>query len=136
MKQIQFTAAGALFGIMLYKSEAISWFRIQEMFRFDSFRMYGILGSAVAVAALCLRLMKRAHAHSLTGEAVAITGKPLTKGTVIGGLMFGLGWALTGACPGPLYVHVGAGTTVMVVAIVMALVGAWTYALLRPRLPH
>ena len=129
MKQLRYTILGAFFGMLLYKSELISWFRIQEMFRFDSFHMYGTIGGAVAVAALALVVMKRS-------DAVSITPKKLDKGTVIGGLIFGIGWALTGACPGPLYAHIGAGTSVMVVTIVMAIIGAWVYALVHPKLPH
>ena len=136
MRQLAYILAGAFFGIVLYKGEVISWFRIQEMFRFHGFHMYGVLFSGVAVAAVFLLILKAVHARAAGGGEVAISPKPLNRGTWIGGTIFGMGWALTGACPGPLYVHLGAGTTVMIVAIASALVGVWTYAILKPRLPH
>ena len=130
MRNLVFTLVGVFFGIVLYKGEVISWFRIQEMFRFQSFHMYGVIGAAIAVGALSTWLIKR------TTGPNSISPKPMTKGTVVGGLMFGMGWALTGACPGPLYALVGSGVSVMLVTIAAALVGAWTYAMIRPKLPH
>jgi len=117
---------GTFFGTLLYKSEVISWFRIQEMFRFQSFHMYGVMGSAVVVGALSIFLIKRLNAKALNSELIEIPDKQFNSGTVIGGTLFGMGWALTGACPGPLYTHLGAGTSVMIVAILSALLGVWT----------
>ena len=136
MQNTKYLIMGALFGTLLYKSEVISWFRIQEMFRFQSFHMYGVMGSAVAVGALSIFLIKRLNAKALNSEQIEIPDKQFSSGTVIGGTLFGMGWALTGACPGPLYTHLGAGTSVMIVAILSALLGVWLYGYLRPKLPH
>jgi uncharacterized protein len=131
-------ALGSLFGIVLIKSEVVSWFRIQEMFRFHSFQMYGVIGSAVAVAALSVALLKRFGVRTVTGEPIAIPAKELGKGYRywIGGTIFGVGWALTGACPGPLFALLGSGVTVFAVAVASALAGTWLYGFFRPRLPH
>ena len=135
---IRYFALGCLFGIVLLKSEAVSWFRIQEMFRFHSFQMYGVIISAVVVAGLSLALLRRAGVSALTGEAIAIPAKTLGKGYRywIGGTMFGVGWALTGACPGPLFALTGAGLSVYLVAALAAVAGTWAYGYLRPHLPH
>jgi uncharacterized membrane protein YedE/YeeE len=130
---------GTAFGVLLTKSEAVSWFRIQEMFRFQSFHMYGILGSAVLVAGISLRLMRRPRSSALCGDLDDGSLGPVPGERTrfwAGGSLFGLGWALTGACPGPLFALVGAGVGVMAVAIVAALVGTRVYGALRPRLPH
>ncbi|MGA2153160.1 MAG: DUF6691 family protein [Bryobacteraceae bacterium] len=129
---------GIGFGITLTKSEVLSWFRIQEMFRFQSPRMYEIIGSAVAVAAASVALIRRLGLKTVSGEPIAIPPKSLGRGVryAVGGTIFGLGWALTGACPGPLFALVGNGVTVMIAAIASALAGTWLYGLLRPRLPH
>jgi uncharacterized membrane protein YedE/YeeE len=129
---------GIAFGFVLSRSEVISWFRIQEMFRFQSFRMYGIIGSAVVNAAVSVALIKRFGIKSVARERISIPAKPLGSGIryAAGGTIFGLGWVLTGACPGPLFALIGNGVTVMIVAVVSALVGTWTYGWLRPRLPH
>jgi uncharacterized membrane protein YedE/YeeE len=129
---------GVAFGIVLTRAEVLSWFRIQEMFRFQSFRMYGIIGSAVATAAISLALIKRSRLRSIAGERIAIPSRPLGSGIqyAVGGTIFGLGWAFTGACPGPLFALIGNGVTVMIVAVVSALAGTWVYGWLRPRLPH
>ncbi len=136
MKHLAFLVAGTVFGFVLTKAEAVSWFRIQEMFRFQSFHMYGLLMSAVVVAMVSLALIRRFGVRSLGGQPIAIEPKPFTKGTVIGGMTFGLGWAMTGACPGPLYALVGAGVYPMVVALLAAVAGTWAYGALRDRLPH
>lgn len=136
MGNLAYLVLGTVFGIVLYKGEIISWFRIQEMFRFQGFHMYGVIFSAVIVGGLSLLLVKKTGLKSLGGDPIAISKKPFTKGVIWGGLIFGMGWAMTGACPGPLYAHLGAGTSVMVVTVVMALMGAWMYGLLKPRLPH
>jgi uncharacterized protein len=129
---------GICFGITLTQAEALSWFRIQEMFRFQSPRMYEIIASAVVVAALSLALVKRLHMRSLSGETIETPPKQMGRGIryVLGGAIFGAGWALTGACPGPLFALVGNGVTVMIVAIASAMAGTWLYGLLRPHLPH
>ena len=129
---------GTLFGVVLLESEVISWFRIQEMFRFESFHMYGIIGSAVIVAAVSLEVIKRLELRDVTDAPIALPPKTLGSGVryIVGGTLFGIGWALTGACPGPLVALVGAGVPVMLVAVASALAGTWTYGYLRPRLPH
>jgi hypothetical protein len=129
---------GIAFGYVLTRSEAISWFRIQEMFHFQSFRMYGIIGSAIATAALSVALIKRSGLKSVSGEKIVIPRKKLGSGIryAAGGAIFGLGWALTGACPGALFALVGDGVPVMIAAVASALAGTWVYAWLRPRLPH
>ncbi|HEU4929314.1 MAG TPA: DUF6691 family protein [Candidatus Krumholzibacteria bacterium] len=129
MTNAAFVLLGIVFGVTLYKAEIISWYRIQEMFRFHSFHMYGVLGTAVVTAMLAMILLTRRL-------GVAPPRRPFHHGVWIGGLMFGMGWALTGACPGPLWVHVGAGTSAMLVAIFAALVGVWVYALVERWLPH
>ena len=129
---------GIVFGVVLTKSEVVSWFRIQEMFRFESFHMYGIIGSAVIVAAVSLQVIKRLELRDVTDAPIALPPKTLGSGVryIVGGTLFGIGWALTGACPGPLVALVGAGVPVMLVTIASALAGTWTYGYLRPRLPH
>jgi uncharacterized membrane protein YedE/YeeE len=129
---------GTAFGWILTRSEVVSWFRIQEMFRFQSFRMYGIIGSAIATAAVSLALIRWAGLRSVSGEIISVPAKQLGSGVryAVGGTIFGLGWALTGACPGPLFALVGDGVSVMIVAVVSALAGTWVYGWLRPRLPH
>ena len=129
---------GTLFGVVLLESEVISWFRIQEMFRFESFHMYGIIGSAVIVAAVSLEMIKRLQLRDAADAPLALPPKTLGSGVryIAGGTLFGVGWALTGACPGPLVALVGAGVPVMLVAVASALAGTWTYGYLRPRLPH
>lgn len=129
---------GTLFGIILIKSEVVSWFRIQEMFRFQAFHMYGILGSAVVVAGASVSLLRRLGARTIRGEPITIADKPFNRGTnqLLGGVAFGLGWGLLGACPGPIYALIGAGITPVVVALVSATAGAWTYGHLKPHLPH
>ena len=129
---------GAYFGILLTKSEVISWFRIQEMFRFQSFHMYGIIGAAIVVAAVSVQVIKRFKLRAATGDPIAIPPKDWGRGYRywIGGTIFGLGWALLGACPGPIFALVGNGVTVLLVALLSALAGTWAYAYLRPSLPH
>ncbi len=129
---------GVGFGITLTKSEVLSWFRIQEMFRFQSPRMYEIIASAVVVAAVSVAIIKKLGLKTMSGEPIAIPAKTLGLGVryAAGGTIFGLGWALTGACPGPLFALVGNGVTVRIVAIGSALAGTWLYGFLRWRLPH
>jgi uncharacterized protein len=129
---------GAAFAFVLTRAQAISWYRIQEMLRFQSFHMFGILGSAVAVAAISVALIKRFGVKSLDGATVDIPRKELGRGYryIAGGTIFGLGWALCGACPGPFFALVGSGATVFIVVIMSALAGTYVYGMLRPRLPH
>jgi len=129
---------GVFFGITLTKAEVLSWFRIQEMFRFQSPRMYEIIVSAIVVAAVSLAVIKKMGVKTISGEPITIPPKSMGLGVryAVGGTIFGLGWALAGACPGPLFALVGNGVSVMIVAIASALAGTWLYALLRPRLPH
>lgn len=131
-----YLAAGAFFGVVLVKAEVISWFRIQEMFRLESFHMYGVIGTAVVVGALSVFLIKKFKVRTLHGEPIVFGDKAFNKGQIIGGLIFGLGWAMTGACPGPLFAQVGTGATVMGVAVLSAIAGTWCYGYLRERLPH
>ena len=133
---IQYVIMGILFGTILIKSEVISWFRIQEMFRLQSFHMYGVIGSAVAVGALSVWLIKKFKVKTIHGEDIVLPQKSFNKGQVYGGLSFGLGWAITGACPGPLYAQLGYGSTVTAFTIFMALVGTWVYGKFREKLPH
>lgn len=135
---MRYLFAGIFFGFVLIKSEVVSWFRIQEMFRFDSFHMYGIIGSAIVVGALSLWIINRLNLKDIDGNSMKIKSKDneLTKRYVFGGLIFGLGWALTGACPGPLYVLSGSGLLIMLVPLVSAIAGAWVYGYMRPKLPH
>ncbi len=131
-----YMAAGAFFGIVLVKAEVISWLRIQEMFRLESFHMYGVIGTAVVVGALSVFLIKKLKARTIYGEPITFHDKTFNKGQIIGGLIFGLGWAMTGACPGPLFAQIGTGATVIVVALASAIAGTWLYGYLRERLPH
>ena len=133
---LKYSAWGILFGIVFVKAEIISWFRIQEMFRFESFHMYGVICTAVVVGAISVWLIKRAKAKTIYGEAVMIPDKPFSKGQIHGGLMFGIGWAITGACPGPLFAQMGAGFSVVIVTFLSAVAGTWMYGLLRDKLPH
>ena len=129
---------GVCFGVTLTQSEALSWFRIQEMFRFQSPRMYEIIASAIVVAAVSVALIKRLGVKTIAGEPIAIPPKTMGLGVryAAGGTIFGLGWALVGACPGTMFALLGNGVSVMIVAISSALAGTWLYGLLRPRLPH
>jgi len=136
MKNIKFLLIGVLFGTVLTKTEAVSWFRIQEMFRFQSFHMYGIIGSAIAVGMLSIWLIKKFKVKSIEGEEILIVDKQFSKGQIIGGTIFGMGWALSGACPGPLYALVGAGYATILVVIASALLGTWLYGYFKPKLPH
>lgn len=136
MSGLKFLLLGMYFGIVLYKSEVISWFRIQEMFRFQSIHMYGIIGLAVVVGIISVQLLKRFNIKSIHGEELNFSVRPMTKGTLIGGIIFGLGWALTGACPGPLYALVGSGYLVITVALISAILGTFTYGILKDKLPH
>ena len=128
---------GIFLGIIFMKAEVLSWFRIQEMFAFQSFHMYGIIGSAIAVGALSVVIIRKLGAKSIEGNVIELNDKaPNYKSAYIGGTIFGLGWAMTGACPGPMYALVGSGTTVFLISIAMGILGVLAYAALRSRLPH
>lgn len=132
-----YLASGTYFGLVAYKSEIISWYRIQEMFRFQSFHMYGIIGSAVVVGTLSLSLIRYFKLTTIHNESISLKPKSKTVvGNLVGGTIFGFGWAMTGACPGPLYALVGSGSTVFIVVILSALLGTWTYGSVKKYLPH
>jgi uncharacterized membrane protein YedE/YeeE len=133
---LPYLVVGILFGIVFVKAEIISWFRIQEMFRLQSFHMYGVIGSAIAVGMLSVYLIKKFNIKTIQGEAITFQTKTFNKGQVYGGLLFGLGWALTGACPGPLFAQIGTGTTVIAVTLLSAIAGTWVYGYFRDKLPH
>lgn len=133
---LKYLATGLLFGIIFVKAEIISWFRIQEMFRLESFHMYGVIGSAVAVGMVSVWLIKKFNIKTIYGETVSIRTREFNKGQIYGGLLFGFGWALTGACPGPLYAQIGTGATVTIITLLSAIAGTWTYGLFRDKLPH
>lgn len=137
MKLVKYLLVGILFGIVMTKSEAISWFRIQEMFRFESFHMYGIIGTAVVLGALVHQIMKRMQMKSLEGNNVKFKTPASAKVRYIaGGTLFGLGWAMTGACPGPMFTLLGHGAWSMILVIGSAILGAFIYGLLSKKLPH
>ncbi|MBA2499362.1 MAG: YeeE/YedE family protein [Chitinophagaceae bacterium] len=133
---IKYLLAGIIFGILLVKSEVISWFRIQEMFRLQSFHMYGVIGSAVVTGMISIWLIKKFKVKTIHGEPIELIPRKFNKGQIYGGLLFGLGWALTGACPGPLYAILGTGASVILVTLLSAVAGTWLYGLMRERLPH
>jgi len=133
---IKYLLVGLGFGIIFVKAEIISWFRIQEMFRLQSFHMYGIIGSAVVVGMISVWLIKRFNIKTIYGEKIIIHPKEFNKGQIYGGLIFGLGWAITGACPGPLYAQIGSGATVIIITLLSAIAGTWVYGKFRSKLPH
>lgn len=133
---LKYFVAGIVFGVVLVKSEVISWFRIQEMFRLQSFHMYGVIGTAVVTGIISVWLIKKFNLKTIHGERIHFQPKKFNKGQIFGGLIFGLGWAMTGACPGPLFAQLGAGFTVIIVAIASAVAGTWVYGKLRDKLPH
>jgi hypothetical protein len=124
---LKYVLIGTVFGIVFVKAEIISWFRIQEMFRLQSFHMFGVIGSAIVTGIISIQLIKRLNIKSIQGEAIIIPTKEFKKGQLIGGFIFGLGWAITGACPGPLFAQIGSGYTVVLVTLVAALAGTWVY---------
>jgi len=135
---LKYLALGTLFGFILVKSEVVSWFRIQEMFRFDSIHMYGIIGLAIVVGIISVQIIKRKNVKDMHGNAISIPPKDASQVTryLVGGSIFGFGWALLGACPGPMFALLGSGLTIMLVPIAAALVGTYTYGVLRDKLPH
>jgi uncharacterized membrane protein YedE/YeeE len=133
---IKYFVSGILFGVILIKSEVISWWRIQEMFRLESFHMYGVLGSAVVTGALSVLLLKKFKVRTMKGEPIVTKTVAFNKGQIYGGLLFGFGWAMTGACPGPLFAEIGAGFGVVAVTLLAAIGGTYVYGVLREKLPH
>lgn len=133
---LKYMGLGLLFGVVFIKSEVISWFRIQEMFRLSSFYMYGVIGTAVVTGAISVFLIKKFNLKTITGEEVVFIDKRFHRGQVYGGLLFGLGWAITGACPGPLFAQIGAGFPAVLITLASAVLGTWTYGYFRTRLPH
>ena len=137
MRMSRYILVGILLGFILYKSEAVSWFRIYEMFRFQSFHMYGIIGSAAVSGIIIVQIIKRKRIKNVEGEEITIKDKAKTYPRyLIGGFIFGIGWALAGACPAPMFILLGAGNTVFIVYLVAAMTGTYVYGLLRKRLPH
>ena len=135
MQNIRVLILGILFGIVLVKGQVISWFQINEMFLFKSAYMYLVIVSAIIVGIISLLIIRRLHARTIDGQEIVISKKPMTKGTILGGIIFGLGWAITGACPGPIYAQIGSGTYLAIVTFLAAISGAYVYAIARPRLP-
>jgi uncharacterized membrane protein YedE/YeeE len=133
---LKYLFVGLLFGIVFIKAEIISWYRIQEMFRFQSFHMYGVIGSAVVVGIISVLIIKKFNIKTIYGEKVEFHDKKFNKGQIYGGLLFGCGWAITGACPGPIFAQIGSGVTVMIVTLFFAILGTWVYGFFREKLPH
>lgn len=136
-KYIVYLSIGIFFGIIMFKSEAASWFRIYEMFRFNSFHMYGIIGSALALGIIGVQWIKIKDVKAIGGREMQLNKKqPSIPRYLIGGILFGLGWALAGACPGPMYVLIGSGYPSIILVVFGALVGTFVYGLFRDKLPH
>lgn len=133
---LKYLVLGILFGFIFIKAEVISWFRIQEMFRLQSFHMYGIIGSAILVAMISIFIIKKFNIKTIYGEEIIFHKKKFNKGQIYGGLIFGFGWALTGACPGPLFAQIGTGATVVFVTLLSAIAGTWVYGYFRDKLSH
>ena len=133
---LKYLLVGILFGIVFVKAEIISWFRIQEMFRLQSFHMYGVIGSAVLTGMISVWLIKKFKIKTLDGEPITITPKKFNKGQIYGGLIFGFGWAITGACPGPLFAQIGTGALAVIITLLSAILGTWVYGYFRDKLPH
>lgn len=133
---LRYAAVGAVFGIVFVKAEIMSWFRIQEMFRLQSFHMYGVIGSAVVVGIISVFIIKKFNIKTIDGKPITFTPKKFSKGQVYGGLLFGLGWGITGACPGPLFAQIGSGIFAALIIILSAIAGTWVYGKFRDSLPH
>ncbi|WP_276359004.1 DUF6691 family protein [Daejeonella sp. H1SJ63] len=137
MKFIKFLLLGIFFGIVMTKSEAVSWFRIQEMFRFQAFHMYGIIGTAVTLGVTGVALIKKFNIRDYHGNPIVFNPKDKSVARyLIGGSIFGLGWALSGACPGPMVVNIGYGYWAMAIVFFFAIVGTYFYGLIKDKLPH
>ncbi|REC41545.1 DUF6691 family protein [Chryseobacterium sp. 5_R23647] len=133
---LKYLLVGILFGIVFVKAEIISWFRIQEMFRLQSFHMYGVIGTAILTGMISIWLIKRYNIKTIHGESIVIAPKKFNKGQIYGGLIFGFGWAITGACPGPLFAQIGTGALVVTITLLSAIFGTWVYGYFREKLPH
>ncbi|OXA93129.1 DUF6691 family protein [Flavobacterium hercynium] len=133
---LKYLVVGIAFGIVFVKAEIISWYRIQEMFQLQSFFMYGVIGSAVMVGIISVWLIKKFDIKTIQGEKIEIQPKTFSKGQIYGGLLFGFGWAITGACPGPLFAQIGTGVTVIAVTLLSAILGTWFYGFIKDKLPH
>ncbi|WP_407404754.1 DUF6691 family protein [Chryseobacterium sp.] len=137
MKSIIYIVLGVIFGITMYKAETASWFRIVEMFQFQSIHMYGFIGSALTIGVIATQLIKKKNGKDIYGEPIIINPKDKSiKRYLFGGIFFGLGWALIGACPGPIFVLLGAGNYSIIIVILAALVGTWLYGIIKNKLPH
>lgn len=136
MNLIKFLFAGTLFGILITKAEVISWFRIQKMFHLEEPYMFLILGSAVITGAIVIQIMKRINARNSTGDEIVIPQKKFNKGYIFGGIIFGMGWFVTGTCPGPIAALIGGGHFIVIFTFIGALLGTFVYSYLRPKLPH
>ncbi len=136
MKNIKYLILGIIFGTIFVKAEIISWFRIQEMFRLQSFFMYGVIGTAILVGMISVQIIKRFNIKTLSGENITFENKEFSKGQIFGGLIFGIGWAITGACPGPLFAQMGSGFLVVIVTFLSAIAGTWTYGYFKEKLPR
>ena len=136
LSYLKYLVMGLFFGIILVKSEVISWYRIQEMFRLQSFHMFGVIGSAVVTGIISVWLIKKFNIKTIKGEKIELPTKKFNKGQIYGGLIFGFGWAITGACPGPLFAQIGSGFSVIIITLFSAIAGTWVYGLLREKLPH
>ena len=133
---LKYALVGLLFGVVFVKAEIISWFRIQEMFKLQSFHMYGVIGSAVVVGLISVLIIKKFKIKTIYGEPIEFVDKKFNTGQIYGGLLFGLGWAITGACPGPLFAQIGSGGTVVIITLLSAIMGTWVYGKFRENLPH
>ena len=133
---LKYSLVGIVFGIVFVKAEIISWFRMQEMFKMQSFHMYGVIGTAVIVGALSIYCIKKYKIKTIYGEEIMFTNKTFNWGQVFGGMLFGLGWALTGACPGPLFAQIATGSFAVIIVLMSAIAGTWVYGLVREKLPH
>lgn len=137
MKLFKFLLLGILFGIVMTKSEAVSWYRIQEMFRFQAFHMYGIIGTAVSLGVIGVALIKKLKMRDFQGNPIQFYPKdPALVRYLVGGAIFGLGWALTGSCPGPIVVNIGFGYLAMIIVFIFSLIGTFLYGIFKDRLPH
>lgn len=133
---LKYLVVGILFGIVFVKAEIISWFRIQEMFRLQSFHMYGVIGTAILTGMISILIIKKFNIKTIHGEPISIAPKKFNKGQIYGGLIFGFGWAITGACPGPLFAQIGTGALVVTITLLSAIFGTWVYGYFREKLPH
>lgn len=136
ISNIKYLIVGIIFGIVFVKAEIVSWFRIQEMFRLQSFHMYGVIGTAVIVGLISVQIIKRLKIKTLDGDTIQIPNKIFDKGQIYGGFIFGLGWAITGACPGPLFAQIGSGFLAVSITFLSAIAGTWIYGVIEEKLPH